>query len=333
MKSAILLKKQKIQINNFLTPKLRDDQILVKVKYAGICRSQIMEYLGKRGKDNYLPHCFGHEGFGVVKNIGAKVKKIKIGDEVILSWIKGKGLDYGGFQLLSIKKKKINFGPINTFSSEAIVSENRVFLKPAKMSSLEAVFYGCAIPTGAGIVLNVLKKIKKNSKICLIGVGGVGVAVLLCLLKKKCNVFVLENNKFKLKYLKKFKISLLPNNYNLKNYYNFFDYCIETSGLSKMIECGIKLINNKGTLVFASHPSSSEKISISPHDLIKGKKILGTWGGGCKQDKDINKIFKFFGNENVYTMNSEIKKYKLSNISVAFKDVLKGNIHRAVIHF
>jgi S-(hydroxymethyl)glutathione dehydrogenase/alcohol dehydrogenase len=90
---------------------------------------------------------------------------------------------------ISNNEKKINFGPISTFSSYAIVSENRVFLKPKEMSDIEAVLYGCAIPTGAGMVINQLKKIKKKHSVCLIGVGGVGMATLLALIKKKSTNF------------------------------------------------------------------------------------------------------------------------------------------------
>ena len=85
---------------------MRDDQVLIKIKYAGICGSQVMEYLGKRGKDYYLPHGFGHEAVGRVQAIGKRVKKVKIGDEVILSWIKGVGLAYGGqYELVDAVKK------------------------------------------------------------------------------------------------------------------------------------------------------------------------------------------------------------------------------------
>ena len=124
---------------------------------------QIMEYLGKRGKDYYLPHGFGHEAVGKVESVGKRVKKVKIGDKVILSWIKGDGLDFGGFTLNNIRNEKINFGPLSAFSSHVIACENRVFLKPAKMNFLEAVLYCCAVPTGAGMVLNQLKEIKKNN--------------------------------------------------------------------------------------------------------------------------------------------------------------------------
>jgi len=332
-KSAILLKTKKIVINNFLIPdKLREDQLLVKINYTGICGSQIMEFLGNRGKDNFLPHAFGHEAVGQVIAIGKKVKKVSVKDDVILSWIKGKGLDYGGFQLANVKNQKINFGSISTFSSFAIVSENRVFLKPKKMSKVEAVLYGCATPTGAGIVINQLKEIRKNHKVCLIGVGGVGMAALLALIKKRTQIFVIEKNKKKQKFLKKFNVNIL-NDKELNAYNNFFDFCIETSGTTNMIEQGFDLIKKKGKIVFASHPKNSKKIKLNPHDLISGKRIYGSWGGNCNLDVDIKKIFEYFNKKNIFTTSGKISFYSLENINIAFKKVISGQINRAIIKF
>jgi Zn-dependent alcohol dehydrogenase len=333
LKSAILVKSKKIEIHNFKIPnKLRDDHVLVKINYTGICGSQIMEFLGNRGKDNFLPHALGHEAVGRVIAIGKKVKKVFPKDEVILSWIKGKGLDYGGFQLANIKNQKINFGPISTFSSFTIVSENRVFLKPKEMSKVEAVLYGCATPTGAGIVINQLKEIKKNHKVCLIGVGGVGMAALLALIKKRPQVFVIEKNKNKQKFLKKFNVNIL-NDKELNAYNNFFDFCIETSGTTNMIERGFDLIKKNGKVVFASHPKNSKKIRLNPHDLISGKRIYGSWGGNCKLDIDINKIFKYFNKKNIFTISGKISFYSLENINQAFNKVISGQINRAIIKF
>jgi len=333
LKSAILLKAKKIEIQNFKIPEtLRDDQVLVKIKYTGICGSQIMEYLGHRGKDNFLPHAFGHEAVGKVIKIGKKVKKVSKNDEVILSWIKGKGLDYGGFKLVNLKKQSVNFGPISTFSSLAIVSENRVFLKPKKMSYIESVLYGCAIPTGAGIVINQLKEIKKNNKVCLIGVGGVGLAAFLALNKKKCQIYCIEKNQHKHKLLKKFNVKIISNK-NLKKYKNYFDFCIETSGISSMIEEGFNLIKKKGKLIFASHPKNLKKIKLDPHDLISGKRIYGSWGGNSKLDKDINKIFEYFGKKNIFSIYGKISFFRLIDIHQAFRKVMSGKINRAVIKF
>ena len=49
-----------------------------------------------------------------------------------------------------------------------------------------------------------------------------------------------------------------------------------------------------GRLFFASHPNDLEIIKIKPHDLIKGKRIFGSWGGNCNPDLDIPKIFSIF---------------------------------------
>jgi Zn-dependent alcohol dehydrogenase len=332
-RAAILNDVKKIKFHDFLVPsKLREDQVLVKINYTGICGSQIMEFLGHRGKDNFLPHAFGHEAVGRVIAIGKNVKKVFPKDEVILSWIKGKGLDYGGFQLANVKNQKINFGSISTFSSFAIVSENRVFLKPKKMSKVEAVLYGCATPTGAGIVINQLKEIKKNHKVCLIGVGGVGMAALLALIKKRTQIFVIEKNKKKQKFLKKFNVNIL-NDKELNAYNNFFDFCIETSGTTNMIEQGFDLIKKKGKIVFASHPKNSKKIKLNPHDLISGKRIYGSWGGNCNLDVDIKKIFEYFNKKNIFTTSGKISFYRLENINIAFKKVISGQINRAIIKF
>ena len=57
--------------------KLRKGQVLIKLKYSGICGKQIDEIEGIGGKDLYLPHLLGHEGSGVVKEVGPKVNKVK----------------------------------------------------------------------------------------------------------------------------------------------------------------------------------------------------------------------------------------------------------------
>ena len=72
---------------------LVDGQVLVKMKYSGICGKQMEEINGKRGEDPYLPHLLGHEADGIVVEVGPGVRKVKSGDHVVLHWIKGPGID------------------------------------------------------------------------------------------------------------------------------------------------------------------------------------------------------------------------------------------------
>src|SRR5438094_615908 len=74
-------------------PELQSGQVLVDIAYSGVCHSQLLEARGKRGPDRFLPHTLGHEGSGVVRQVGPGVAKIKPGDKVVLSWIKGSGAD------------------------------------------------------------------------------------------------------------------------------------------------------------------------------------------------------------------------------------------------
>lgn len=89
-KAAVLCEINKpLQIEELMIPELQSGQVLVKIAYSGICRSQLNEIQGLKGQDNYLPHTLGHEGSGIVEAIGPGVSKVELGDHVVLTWIKG----------------------------------------------------------------------------------------------------------------------------------------------------------------------------------------------------------------------------------------------------
>src|SRR5437016_2598321 len=95
--AAILVETgQPLVIGDLDIPKLRPGQVLVEVCYSGVCHTQLLERQGWRGEDRFLPHCLGHEGSGVVREIGPGVAGVRPDDAVILSWIKGPGADVPG---------------------------------------------------------------------------------------------------------------------------------------------------------------------------------------------------------------------------------------------
>ena len=88
---AVLEKTKKpLIIKKLIIPKPSKDQILVKILYTYICGTQLNEINGNKGKDNYLQHTLGHEASGKIRQIGSNVKNFRVGDNVILSWIKKK---------------------------------------------------------------------------------------------------------------------------------------------------------------------------------------------------------------------------------------------------
>ena len=130
IKAAILYELNKPLIVKTIKPsKLIEGQVLVKIFFSGVCRSQLMEVNGARGEDVWLPHLLGHEASGEVIKVGKKVSKVKVGDKVVLGWIKGEGIDAPGAKYSS-GNEIINSGKISTFSNYSIVSENRLVKLP-----------------------------------------------------------------------------------------------------------------------------------------------------------------------------------------------------------
>lgn len=325
-------------IDDIEIPRLEKGQVLVKIYYSGVCRSQLMEVSGFRGKDPWLPHLLGHEGSGVVTDVGPEVSKVKVGDEVILGWIKGDGIDAPGAKY-KCNDQIINSGKVTTFSNYSVVSESRLVKKPSGLALDIAVLFGCALPTGAGMVLNELNPVPSSS-VAVIGLGGIGLSALMALKALSVKqIIAIDVSDEKLKLAKTLGATHTINSKNIdcesvlrEIVSQGVDICIESAGTVDTIELGFKLIRRDGgQLLFASHPPEGEKIRLAPHELISGKKIAGSWGGGTKPDNDIPKMYKKFSDVNIPMGALLTKRYKLDDINEALEDLRLGRVFRPLI--
>ncbi len=340
--AAVLVKTgQELQlVHDIVFPKPAAGQLLVKIKYSGICHSQIMEADGARGEDRYLPHMLGHEAVGKIIDVGSDVTKFSIGEMAILGWIKGEGCDAGGSVYHSPSLGKVNAGAVTTFSNYALISENRAYKMPHHTPEKLAFLYGCALPTGAGLVLNELN-IQPNATIVIYGLGGIGLSALMaCQHKSPAKLIAIDIEPSKLSLAKDLGAShtILADDPELKR--KLFtltggqgcDFAVEAAGRVETIETAFSLIKKQGgELVFASHPKAGEKILIDPFELISGKKIKGSWGGGSKPDQDIPLLDKLYGEGKLALEKLAGKSYQLSQINEAMDDVRHRRITRASI--
>ena len=319
-------------------PALLPGQVLVKVLFSGVCRSQLMEASGSRGPDAWLPHLLGHEGAGIVLEVGSDVNKVKAGDEVILGWVKGNGIEAPGAKYL-YGSQIINSGRVTTFSNYTIASENRLVKKPAGLAFDIATLFGCALPTGAGMVLNELNP-PPSSTVAVLGLGGIGLSALMALKALGVQkIIAIDVSDEKLNLARTLGATHLINSQNedcesaLRNIVDQgVDFCVESAGTVSTIELGFKLIRQGGgQLLFASHPPEGHVIKISPYELISGKKIAGSWGGGTRPDVDIPKMYQIFSNANISMESLLTKRYKLEDINEALEDLRLGRVFRPLV--
>ena len=121
---------------------------------------------------------------------------------------------------------------------------------------------------------------------------------------------------------------------NLKNNFSGkIDLCLENSGNSKSLEFAISMLKKKGRLYFSSHPGKNQKIKLSPHDLIRGKKIYGSWGGAAVPDRDIPRFAKIIKKNFRWINCIKSRIYHFNKINKAVKDFKSGRVLRPVIKF
>lgn len=313
-------------------------QVLVKVLFSGVCRSQLMEVRGGRGHDPWLPHLLGHEGSGIVLSVGEGVSKVKPGDAVILGWVKGEGLDAPGAKYMS-GDQLINSGRVTTFCNYTVASESRLVIKPESLPFDTAVLFGCALPTGAGMVLNELAP-STYSSVVVLGLGGIGLSALIALKSLGVRrIIAVDISEDKLALAKQLGATHTFNSSN-ENFSQTVlaltnggaDMCVESGGQVSTIELGFSLIRKGGgKLLFASHPPEGEMIRLAPHELISGKQIAGSWGGATSPDRDIPKMHTLFESANVPLGALLTKRYSLEQINEALDDLEAGRVFRPLI--
>ena len=316
-------------------------QVLVKLAYSGVCHSQLMEVRGRRGTDAYLPHLLGHEGTGKVIEVGDGVSKVKPGDLVVLGWIKGSGLDGGGVRYrCACMLQDINAGGVTTFNEYAVVSENRLVALPPGVPLDIGVLFGCAVPTGAGIITNDLRPLP-GSSVAVFGLGGIGMSALMATMLFKCSkVIAVDVSEHKLELARSFGATHTVNAAQADVVAEIrkltggagVEFAVEASGQASVIEQAFESVRRGGGVcVFASHPENGKRISIDPYELICGKQIRGSWGGSSNPDRDIPMFAELYCEGKLPLDKLITKRYPLDAINDALNDLEHHRVGRPLI--
>jgi len=278
-------------------PAPEQGEVLVKVIASGICHTQLLEIKGENATGSHTPNLLGHEGSGIVVSVGKKVTKVREGDHVILSWIRGYGTSTSP-QPIEHNGQQINRGSVTTFSDYTVVSENRVTPIRKDMPLRPLALIGCAVATGMGMVFN-NARVEEGSSIMVIGCGGIGInAVHAASIAKARTIIAVDRLEAKLEVAKRFgathtvNSSKLDLNQELEKLTNQqgLDYAIEAVGKKETMEVAynsVKKTSGKAILCGVPNPPG-QTIEIDPFPLYYGRQLVGTSGGETNPDIDFD---------------------------------------------
>jgi len=333
--AAILVEQnQPLVIDNITFDNTLDvGQVLIKLDYSGICGSQLGEISGVKGPDSYLPHLMGHEGSGQVIEVGSGVKTVRPGDNVVMHWKRGTGIE-GATPKYNWNGKLINAGYVTTFNSMAVVSENRVTKISSETDTRAAALLGCAITTGLGVITNDAK-LKIGENIVVIGAGGVGLNIIqgakLAGANKILAIDIWDN---RLELAKKLGATCVINSRFSENLDDEIlsemtnspiEVVVDNTGNTEMIRRAFNLISKEGRVILVGVPKKGDETSFYTLPMHFGKRLIGSEGGSTIPEVDIPKYINLIDSNKLAFEDLISSVHKLDDINKVISQMRDGS--------
>lgn len=307
-------------------------QVRVRVLTAGICGAQLQEIRGEKGGP--LPHTLGHEGCGIVTEVGEGVTTVKEGYKVVLHWRKGAGIESEHPRFLIDKDGPLyTTGKVTTFAEEVVVSENRVTTVPPDTPADLAALLGCSLSTAIGTMENEAG-LRFGQSILIVGCGGLGGALIKaarlahagritvcdCHLKKEAFAHALGADEF---YLSP---SDVPN--------EDFDCVIDTTGDADALSDALDVLGPSGRAIMVGQPrpATTVKLLDARHFFDgEGKSLRATQGGGHRPHMDIPRYVELWRRGLLDYQPLISHRFPLARINDALALVQAGEAGRIIL--
>lgn len=284
MKAVYIKEPGKLEVIDVEKPSIKKDtQVLVKITAAGICGSDIHIFHGTHAYATY-PRIIGHEGCGIVEEVGSAVRDLKPGDSVIIEPITGCGTCYacrhGRYNCCpDIKVAGVH---IDGVMEEYFVTERNKLYKydPNELTPVEAA---TAEPYTVGAQANAQANTQPGDLVLIHGAGPIGMIICDIAEKRGATVIVSEVNEDRLKIAKDFgaKYTINPKKEDLKEAImkitdgKGVNVVFETSGVPALTSLSVELLSPHGRLVpltFAPEPVPINFRLMNKNELV----IAGT---------------------------------------------------------
>ena len=332
MKAAVLEKlNYPLAIREIFPTQLLPGQVYVKVLASGLCGAQLHEIRGHRGNEKFLPHLMGHEGCGIVKEVGPGVTTVQEGDKVVMHWRPGSGIE-SEFPKYHLGEKIISSGKCTTLSEFSIVSENRLTKVPHDTPTVLAAMLGCSLTSALGIIDNECN-LKFGESVAVIGCGGVGLNLIQAAkMKNAYPVYGVDINDKMFDLTHQIGVDIFT--CDLEFIPEKVDVILDTTGVPEVISKAFDKLAPSGRLIMVGQPAPGTDLNIfNPLSMFdgQGKSIRASQGGGTKPDEDIPRYIKLANREILDFNTLHTDTFALDNINDAFDLLKTGNAGRIII--
>lgn len=316
-------------------------QLLVQISCSGICGAQLKEIQGEKGNAEFLPHCLGHEGAGIVREVGPGVNAQLIGKKVVLHWRKSNGGEsiyparYGAGG-----EKTIGGGHVTTLCEQAIVSANRVTVVPDDVPDELCALLGCGLSTALGTIEQEAK-LKFGESILIVGCGGVGLNLIQAA-KLACAYPIVGMDVVEEKRETVLKIGATsyintkkPGDEPLYLGFLKFDAIVDTTGSLEALETTIPLLSDGGRYVCLGQPKPNENMRVlSAVNMFHGndgRRIIWSQGGGFQPSQMIPRYVNLWRAGLLDLDNIISHRFPLADVNRGIDLVRAGQAGRVMI--
>tara|TARA_R100000008_G_C3573251_1_gene163567 strand:- start:411 stop:1427 length:1017 start_codon:yes stop_codon:yes gene_type:complete len=332
MKAAILEQiDAPLAVREVELTELKFGQVLVKVLVSGLCGAQLHEIKGHKGNAKFLPHLMGHEGCGIVEEIGLGVTTVEPGDKVVMHWRPGSGIE-SPFPNYVLDGKTISSGKVTTLNEYSIVSENRITKIPYDTPSVLAAMLGCSLTTALGIIDNECD-LKFGESVGIVGCGGVGLNLIQAAKMKNASPICAVDINHKMCDLSTEMGADVFSN-SIRNLPTTMDVIIDTTGVPEVIADAYDRLSPSGRLILVGQPTPGKSVEL-PNAVSmfdgSGKSIRATQGGRTDPEKDIPRYIKLALRGSLDYESLHTDTFFLDEVNEAFDLLRSGNAGRIMI--
>lgn len=332
------------------------NELLVRITAAGVCHSDLSVVNNDRPRP--VPMLLGHEATGIVEQLGPDVADLQVGDSVVMTFLprcgecdgcasNGKipcvqgslsneaGELLGGGQRLhrhgEVVKHHIG---VAGFATHAVVSRNSVVPIGKDVPPEIAAIFGCAILTGGGAVLNVLKP-QGNDSVAVVGLGGVGMAAVITAVAIGVKeIIAIDLNESKREKALKLGATRVMSPDEAEKAGIRVNGVVEAAGHPKALETAWKITAPGGVTCTVGLPAPGQEISIDPLLVTaEARQLIGSYLGSAVPSVDIPIYEKLWREGKLNAEGLISSRLSLQDINEAMDQLDQGLALRQIILF